>query len=185
MLKYILSRNSLLFSTTYSQNQKTSISKLMKFIFTLIFFATFGQTIFAQTSLDSLSENQKEVILPIKQLFEGMLKGDSSLVKQAFYESVTLKTVVKDKEGNIVLKTDELENVLQAVATPHEKPYREKVLSYEIKIDANLAQVWTPYEFYVGDTFSHCGANAFHLIQTKDGWKIISITDTRRREGCE
>ncbi|WP_291724051.1 nuclear transport factor 2 family protein [Bernardetia sp.] len=156
-----------------------------KFILSFIFVVFLGSTVIAQSPIDSLSETDKEVILPIEQLFEGMLKGDSSLIRQAFYENANLKTVIKDKNDNIVLRVDSLENLLNAVATPHEKPYREKILSYEIKTDENLAQVWTPYKFYVGETFSHCGANAFHLIKTKEGWKIISITDTRHREGCE
>ena len=28
--------------------------------------------------------------------------------------------------------------------------------------------VWTPYDFYVGDTLSHCGADAFVLVREDD-----------------
>ena len=156
-----------------------------KSILSLVFVIFLGNTLLAQIPTDSLSEEQKEIILPITQLFEGMLKGDSSLVRKAFYENVSLKTITKDKNGNTVLRIDSLENVLNAIATPHETPYIEKILSYDIQVDENLAQVWTSYTFYVGETFSHCGVNAFHLMKTKEGWEIISITDTRRREGCE
>lgn len=48
-----------------------------------------------------------------------------------------------------------------------------------------LATAWTPYAFYLGGGLSHCGVNAFQLFNGKDGWSIIRITDTRRREGCE
>jgi hypothetical protein len=41
------------------------------------------------------------------------------------------------------------------------------------------------YAFFAGDTFSHCGVNAFQLFKGADGWKIFHIADTRRREGCE
>ena len=47
-----------------------------------------------------------------------------------------------------------------------------------------LASVWVPYEFYLGDKFSHCGVDAFHLARFEDGWKIIGLADTQRREGC-
>jgi hypothetical protein len=58
-------------------------------------------------------------------------------------------------------------------------------MGYEIAVDGALATAWILYQFYVGSTFSHCGVNAFQLFKSKDGWKIIQITDTCRREGCE
>ena len=56
---------------------------------------------------------------------------------------------------------------------------------HRVHIDGHMATAWTPYAFYLGGDLSHCGVNAFQLFNGKDGWKIIRITDTRRREGCE
>ena len=53
-----------------------------------------------------------------------------------------------------------------------------------IKIDGALASVWTPYKFYSGATFSHCGANSFQLVKIDGAWKIQYIIDTRRK-GCK
>ncbi|WP_375561704.1 nuclear transport factor 2 family protein [Bernardetia sp. OM2101] len=159
------------------------------FLFFIALFLVFGFAAMAQTptdqSADTLSQEQKEVIKPIEQLFEGMFKGDSSMIRAAFYKNPTLRTITKNKKTDEQLADSKLEDFLVTIATPHDQPYIEKVLSYDIKIDDNLAQVWTPYEFYVGEMFSHCGVNAFHIIQTEEGWKIIGITDTRRREGCK
>jgi SnoaL-like domain len=55
----------------------------------------------------------------------------------------------------------------------------------EIKIDANMAMAWTPYKFYIGENFSHCGVNLFTLVKLEQDWKIVNIIDTRRRQGCE
>jgi hypothetical protein len=60
----------------------------------------------------------------------------------------------------------------------------EKLNGYEIKVDGDLASAWTPYEFYVGEEFSHCGVNSFQLLKTADGWKIFHIVDTRRKDNC-
>jgi len=54
----------------------------------------------------------------------------------------------------------------------------------KILIDSQLASVWTDYKFYIGDKFSHCGVNSFQLVKLNDGWKIVYIIDTRRKEGC-
>ena len=65
-----------------------------------------------------------------------------------------------------------------------ENTYFEKLLSYDIKIDGNLASVWTPYEFYFNEKFSHCGANSFQMFNDNGKWKIIYLVDMRRRSGC-
>ncbi len=60
----------------------------------------------------------------------------------------------------------------------------ERIRNPEVRIDGTLASVWTPYDFYLGDKLSHCGVDAFHLARFADGWKIIALADTQRREGC-
>ncbi|HUH33176.1 MAG TPA: hypothetical protein VLZ28_04430, partial [Daejeonella sp.] len=54
----------------------------------------------------------------------------------------------------------------------------------QVLIDDNLASVWTSYQFYIGDKFSHCGVNSFQLVKGKEGWKIVYLIDTRRKENC-
>ena len=54
----------------------------------------------------------------------------------------------------------------------------------EVRIDGGLATVWAEYTFRVNDTISHCGVDAFQLVRTGDGWKILFVSDTRRTTGC-
>ncbi len=60
----------------------------------------------------------------------------------------------------------------------------ERIKSYDLKVDGPMAQVWTPYEFYVNGKFSHCGVNAFQLGKVKGRWKILYLIDTRRKTDC-
>ena len=46
------------------------------------------------------------------------------------------------------------------------------------------ATIWAEYDFYLGDQFSHCGVDVMWLAKLATGWKIIALSDTRRREGC-
>ena len=78
-----------------------------------------------------------------------------------------------------------LEGFVQAVGTPHEEVWDERIWDVEVRVDGNLATVWTPYAFHLGDQLSHCGVDAFQLFKDTDGWKVFHIADTRRREGCE
>ena len=35
-----------------------------------------------------------------------------------------------------------------------------------------------------GEQFSHCGVDAFQLAKYQEGWKVVTLADTRQREGC-
>jgi hypothetical protein len=61
----------------------------------------------------------------------------------------------------------------------------EQLQGYQYSVDGKMATVITPYKFYLGKNFSHCGVNVFQLINTESGWKIFQITDTMRKEDCE
>jgi hypothetical protein len=131
------------------------------------------------------SASENEVIAVIKQMFDGMRKGDSTLVRAVFEASARLQTTYTGKDGKPGLRTEtSIDGFVKAVGTPHPQVFDERIKSYEVRIDDNLATVWTPYEFYLGTAFSHCGVNAFQLFKSDKGWKIIHIVDTRRKQGC-
>lgn len=138
--------------------------------------------------LTAQSHNEEELaaIQTVKNLFDGMRAGDSTVVRAAFTENATLETVFYDKEGISKRNTGgTVDKFATAVGTPHDEIWDEKIWSYDVRIDANLASVWTDYTFYLGDKLSHCGVNAFHLFKTEQSWKISHITDTRRRDNCQ
>lgn len=74
---------------------------------------------------------------------------------------------------------------VQAVASPRTEVRDERIWNLEIRVDGNFATAWMNYAFYLDDRFSHCGINSFQLFRGVDGWRIVQVTDTRRREGCQ
>jgi hypothetical protein len=142
--------------------------------------------IFASTHAQSTAE-QDAVMMPIKTLFEGMQKGDSTLVRKAFSKTVTMATIGTDKNGSPFIKHESsINDFLKAIGTPHAEIYNEMIWDEKILIDGNFAQVWTSYAFYLGKKFNHCGVDAFHLVKSATGdWKIFHLADTRQKEGCK
>lgn len=134
----------------------------------------------SQLNAKAQSTEEEAVKATIKQLFDGMRKGDSTMVGAVFHPTARLQSVFTNKEGKVVVKTDAISGFIKSIGTPHPAVYDERLLSYEIRIDEQMATAWTPYEFYVGDKFSHAGVDAFQLAKTEKGWQIIQITDTRR-----
>lgn len=154
---------------------------IVRFVFLLapIFFLV-NRIGYAQPPSD-----EKTIIEVIGQLFKGMEKGDSSMVRASFAKEITMATMRKDKENNPLLtRENSIDGFLKAVGTPHPETWYEEIWNVKVQIDGDFAQVWCDYAFYIGKKFSHCGVDAFHLHRGKQGWKIFHLADTRRTTEC-
>lgn len=133
-----------------------------------------------------VEQDKKDVKQVIIDLFDGMREGDSAKVGALFGKEVQMYTSYTNKEGELILKKGALAPFLQAVGSPHDKVWDEKIWNTKIEVDKGIAQVWTDYAFYIGTEFSHCGVDAFHLAKDASGtWKIMHLMDTRKKQGCE
>lgn len=121
----------------------------------------------------------------VNQLFEGMKKGDTSLMRSTFTKDGMLQSAVENRQGKIVVINEPIDTFLVAVGKPHDVVYDERIQYDIVKIDGPLAVVWAPYTFYLGDKFSHCGVDSFQLVKIDGKWKIQYIIDTRRKDNCK
>lgn len=137
--------------------------------------------------LSAQTESKKEVEQVVKTFFEGFHKGDTLLMKQAMADNLIFQTAYKDKEQRDVLKQDDVSSFIKAIGSgrPVTEKWEERITSYTIKIDGNMANAWTEYEFWRDGEFSHCGVNSFQLFRDNGAWKIIYLIDTRRRSDCK
>jgi hypothetical protein len=127
---------------------------------------------------------QAAVKAVIEQLFESMRKGDSSLTRQCFFPDARMLSTADGMDQEMAFNYESAETFILAVGLPHKKVWNEKALDWTFHIEDRIAQVWTPYAFYLNDGLSHCGINAFTLVKSDQGWKIAFIADTRRQNGC-
>lgn len=145
-----------------------------------------GFVLTVQGQKDQVTADSDSVQSVILSLFDGMREGDSTKVSSAFRKDTKMYTSSISEEGELILKEGSLGSFIKAVGTPHDQIWDEKIWNTKILIDGGIAQVWTDYAFYLGDQFSHCGVDAFHLVKESSGqWKIIHLMDTRRKDNCE
>lgn len=149
-----------------------------KLILSALLVLTFGLSGFSQSE-------EKAVEDVIRSLFEGMKTKNAEQVAAAFYSEGLMQTVQAKPEGSTVASNAVADFVKRIATTPAETTLDERILDYQIKVDGTMASAWTPYRFYVNGNFSHCGVNSFQLVKMADGWKIVYIIDTRRKEPCE
>lgn len=122
----------------------------------------------------------------IETFFKGLQNGDTITMKPTLHKEIKIQTTGTNPKGVNFLMTSKKESLLVNIAKKNPNvTYEEKLLSYDIKIDGNLASVWTPYEFYLNGKFSHCGANSFQLYNNNGAWEIIYLVDMRRRNNCK
>lgn len=131
-----------------------------------------------------LKNDKASIQKAIETLFDGMRAGDSAMVASVFADNPPMNSVFTNREGKVVVNGGSLDRFLESVGGEHDQIFDERIFGYDINVDGDLASVWTPYEFYLGETFSHCGVNSFQMARLDGEWKIIYIVDTRRRTEC-
>ena len=133
-----------------------------------------------------VNAQEEQIKNTIHTFFKGLHNGDTVLLSKTIHKDLKLQTTFVNKEGKSILRNELKENFLKSVANKKkEEIWLEKLLYFDINIDGNLASAWTPYEFYVNGSFSHCGSNSIQLFKNNGNWEIIFLVDTRRRQGCE
>ncbi|MCI0432065.1 MAG: Type 1 glutamine amidotransferase-like domain-containing protein [Gemmatimonadetes bacterium] len=134
------------------------------------------------TPLPPQTADERAVIATVQRLFDAMRAADSAAVRRLFHPEAKL-FVPDTRDGRPTVTVSTLDSFVRAIGASNQR-LDERFYQPEVRLDANLATVWTPYDFYRGSEFSHCGIDAFHLARTTSGWTILQIAYTRRTEGC-
>ena len=135
------------------------------------------------TAQEQGMSGEEAVLATVHELFDAMRDKDADRLRAVFHpDAVLLSVTSRDGEG--ALGRTPIDRFIESVSTATAY-LDEEIWDEEVRIDGALATVWTPYRMIVDGTLSHCGVDAFQLLRTNEGWKIIHIADTRRREGCE
>ncbi len=130
-----------------------------------------------------MGPREREVIDVVERLFDAMRANDSAAARSLFEPGTRLRSVSR-RQGVVAISEDSLGAFLRAIGTPRAQMLDERIANERVLIDEPYAVAWVDYTFYLGDQKSHCGIDAFQLVRRPNGWRIIGLTDTRRRESC-
>ena len=123
-----------------------------------------------------------EVRRVIDRLFDGMRAADTAAIRATFHPEFRLAvTTFRDSQPSITLVTGDV--FIASIGSATVK-LDEQIRDVEIRVEDNVATVWNRYVFYVDGRADHCGIDAFTLVRTAGGWKVLMVADTQRREGC-
>ena len=145
----------------------------MRQVFILLFFGL---------SIGVFAQEEKAIKQSISVFFEGLQSSDTLKIQSVCHKEMKLQTITeKNTVGGLSYQSNS-DFYKSIAAIPKNLKIEERLLSYNIQIDGTMANVWTPYEFYVNDKLSHIGVNSFTLLLENNIWKIVHIIDTRRKK---
>ena len=121
----------------------------------------------------------------VDRLFDAMRAADTAALRSCFAADAVLGTVQTDASGRATLREEPVTGFVEFVGRQERGAADERITFGAVLVDGPLASVWTPYRFHYKGAFSHCGVNLFRLLRGADGWRIRTITDTRRKSPCE
>jgi len=150
----------------------------MKYFLVFLTYTLLSFSVKAQNAEDSV----KQVV---NDLFTAMKNADTGLLRSCFSSNAVLQTIVKNKAGEVSVRDEKISEFIDFISKEQKGNADERISFDPIKIDGDLASVWTPYSFYYKGNFSHCGVNSFQVVRSSKGWKIQYLVDTRRRTGCK
>ena len=132
----------------------------------------------AQTAEDSV----KAVV---NNLFTAMKSADTVLLKSTLADGAIFQTIGRDRTtGKVKINTDPVQGFVDFIGKSTPGDADERITFGAVHIDADLASVWTPYNFYFKKGFSHCGVNSFQVVRINGIWKIQYLIDTRHTKDC-
>jgi hypothetical protein len=130
----------------------------------------------------SAQESEEQAVRDVvTRLFDGMRTRDTAMMRTVFAEPAQFFGLGQDGGVRVDTPDDFMKSI---AAAPAHLVLDEVLHDVEIRIDGPLATVWTYYDFFVGERFSHCGYDAMQLLKVQGAWKIVALADTRRQEGC-
>jgi hypothetical protein len=130
------------------------------------------------------TDDQKAVLATIEQLFNALKADDTAGMRAVMHpQGRIIQTGTRD--GVPFARVNALNDFLTSIGNAKGRGLEERIYNPEIRIDDNLAVAWVYYDFRVGGQISHCGVDAYHVVRTAEGWRILEIVDTQRREACD
>ena len=138
----------------------------------LVFFTAILAMSVAVRAFAQAAEEQA-VLAPIHAMFDGMSKRDAAAIKAP---TLSGGTMVLMRNGKPVQMT--FDAFAERVAKPGTTQIEERIHDPLVRIDNDLAVVWTPFDFLIDGKVDHCGTDLFNLVRIDGRWIIASIADT-------
>ncbi len=124
--------------------------------------------------------DREAVLAAVQSIFDALASGDGETLRRVLHPQVRMHSVERSADGARTVSTSTLDELVARVEGS-DAVLTERMFDPEVRISGDLAMVWTPYDFYVGERFSHCGVDGLLLARNPETetWRVVSLSWTR------
>lgn len=115
------------------------------------------------------SADQKAVIAVADSVLAALSSGDSTTLARLTLDSAVVGGA--GRRGTSLRTWGLYINRKQANFT-------ERGFDATAMVQDRVAQVWMPYDLFVGKNWSHCGVDAFTLAKSQERWRVAALVYT-------
>jgi hypothetical protein len=120
----------------------------------------------------------------VQTLFDALGSGNAELMRSVMDPSVVMH-FSETRDGTTTFGSATVDALADRLVSS-DVALIERMWDPVVVVNGPLATVWTPYDFYAGSEFSHCGVDVATVMDTADGWKIVALSWTRLQPpACE
>ena len=133
----------------------------------------------AAAPLRAQSPDHDAAYAVITRLFDAMRARDTTAMRALFVPNASMQSL------GATVRFEPVDGWIASVGrAPAGLVLDERLANPVVHVDGPLASIWVDYWFFAGARFSHCGADAFLLTKQDGTWRVFSVVDTRRTQGC-
>ena len=116
----------------------------------------------------------------VESLFTAMKAKNAEAISALFMKDGQLVAIDRPRTGDGPSTTRIFtgDSFAKVIAESKATDLIEQMKDPEVRVFGDMAIVFGRYTFHLGEKFSHCGTNSFHLVRTSEGWKIANAAST-------
>jgi hypothetical protein len=143
----------------------------------LVSFCALASALSLASAADATPRDEKAVLAPLQALLDGLAKRDKALVMEQLLPGGSA-TLMRDGKP-LQLAFDVLADRL---TQPGTVPREERINDPLVRIDDNIAIIWSPYVFTIDGKLDHCGTDIVNLVRLDGKWLIAGLADNSRKD---
>lgn len=134
-------------------------------------------TLAATVPAHAASPEEKAVLAPFQAVLDAIAKRDRNLMR----DNLLPGGMATLKRGDKIVQLH-FDAFVDHVPVTGAQQLQERIYDPLVKIDDDVAMIWTEYRFFIDGKVDHCGTDIAHLVKREGRWLVAGIADNQRKE---
>lgn len=131
---------------------------------------------------ETVDSDRSAIVDTVNGLFAALASRDRSAMLDRVVETGRVTSVTRDA-GRPSFQSLAWADYMTTLSQDPTS-YQERLRSYEISVDDDIAMLWGEYGFYIDGELTHCGIDHFDLVRLDGQWRVLNLTWSERSDDC-